>query len=388
MRVLAVSLLFLLFASQPASAQGAAGAMSAFTVGVIVSREGAARSAGAAQSLATAAFTSRLRAHGGIFGRGVEVMLRDDAGDPRAAGRLAQELIDDGVSALVCCTTRAAAKVAASVADAAGVPLLSPAGLSDEHYWAFGLALSDRDDLVAIVSDAHRRGIWSFALMTLDNSFGTEAATALSGLLAYAGMGLVSDVRYAPGTTDLRPEALWTATRQPGAVVVWGLKGDLLVAVDGLRRRGYTGPIYARSALLDPVSGGLDLAKLTGVRFSVPVSTVADGLTPTAPCRAEAAAVARNLEAAYAGVVDVALATPMYDALELLRLGLEQVAILPVPADRPAVQRQALRDSLVGLPPSCGGGGSYDLREGSSQALQPNSVAFAVVAGGELKALP
>ena len=388
MRVLVVALLIMLFLSPTYAAQPAAGPALPFTIGVIVSREGAARSAGAAQSLATAAFASRLRAHGGIFGRGVEVLLRDDAGDPRAAGRLSQELIDEGVSALVCCTTKAAAKIAASVADTAGVPLLSPAGLSDQHYWAFGLALSDGDDLVAIVADAHRRGIWSFALMTLDNSFGSEAAEDLTALLQYAGMGLVGDVRYPPGATDLRPEALWTATRQPGAVVIWGLKDDLLVAVDGLRRRGYTGPIYARSALLDPVSGGLDLTRLDSVRFSVPVSSVADGLAPTASCRTEAAAVARNLEAAYAGVIDVALATPMYDALELLRLGLEQVAILPVPTDHPAVERQALRDSLVGLPPTCGGGGSYDLREGSSQALQPNSVAFAVVAHGDLTPLP
>lgn len=363
-------------------------AADAFSIGVIVSREGAARAAGAAQTLAATTYAARLRARGGIFGRDFELLLRDDAGDPRAAGRLARELVDQGVGAIVCCTTAAATRVVAQVADDAGVVLLAPSPLDTSHYWAFSLALSDADDLAAIVSDAHRRGVWTMALMTLDNGFGDDAATTLQGLLGYAGIGMVADVRYAPGTTDLRPEALWTATRQPGAVVVWGLKGDLLAAVDGLRRRGYTGPIYGRSALLDPVAGGLDLGRLPGVRFATAPAVLAEDGTPPGACAEEASAVLRQLRAATGGTIDVALATPVYDALDLLRRGLEQVAILPLPDDRPEVARQALRDSLVGLPPTCGGGGRYDLQEGSSEALQASSVAFSEVRGGRSRALP
>ncbi len=368
-----------------------ASAATPFSIGVIVSKEGTARVAGDAESLAAIAYASRLRASGGIFGTPVDLRVEDDAGDPAQALDAARTLIGDGVDALVCCTTQAASEQVARLAEASGVVLLSPSPLESvagTPYWSFSLAPRDKDALAAVVADASARGLRSLALMTLDNGFGDSMVADLKALLAVAGLGYAGDARYPPGAAVLTPEALWVATRQPGAVVIWGLKDDLMTALDGLARRGYRGPVYARSALLKPVMGGLALGRLEGVRFAVAPVTVAQGLPDGATCADAARSAADRLRAVYGGVIDLAPAAPAYDAIDLLAAAFEQVAALRLPDASVSARRQAVRDSLVGLPPTCGAGGLYDLREGSHEALQPAGLAIAMVQGGRLVAAP
>ena len=370
---------------------GSAAAATPFTVGVIVSKEGTARVTGAAEALGAIAYASRVRASGGIFGTPLDVRVEDDAGDPTKAVQAARTLIADGTDALVCCTTEAASVQVAQVAETSGVVLLSPSSLQDAAgtpYWSFSLAPRDKDALAAVVADASARGLGSLALMTLDNGFGDAAVNDLKALLSVAGLGYAGEARYPPGAGVLTPEALWVATRQPGGVVVWGLKSDLLPAVDGLERRGYRGPVYARSALLKPVMGGLALDRLDGVRFAVAPVTVAQGLPKSATCAEAAQTAADRLRGVYGGVIDLAPAAPVYDAIDLLRAAFEQVAALRLPDANISARRQALRDSLVGLPPTCGAGGLYDLREGRRDAVEPAGLAMAVVQGGRLVAAP
>lgn len=366
-------------------------AASPYRVGVIVSKEGPARTAGDAQALAAVAYASRLRAAGGIFGTPLQLSIEDDAGDPAQALAAARHLLADGVDALVCCTVPAAAERVATWAEQAGVVVLSPSvleGVTGGPYWTFSLAPRDADALAAVVADAQLHGAGKLAVMTLDNAFGDAVMSDVKALLQVAGMRLAGEARYPPGATDLTPEGLWIATRQPDAVIVWGLKDDLTVAFEGLRQRGYRGPVYARTALLRAVMGGIDLGRLAGVRFAVAPVTVASGLAPDAPCAAAARTAANRLDSVYNGVIDLPSAAPAYDALDLLRRGFEQVASLRLPDGDPAKRRQALRDSLVGLPPTCGAGGRYDMREGERHAALPNGLAIAAVSGGRLLAAP
>jgi len=375
------------FAALAAPARAAA----PYLVGVIVSKEGTARTAGDAQALAAVAYASRLRASGGIFGTPMSVSIQDDAGDPTQALAAAHSLVADGALALVCCTVPAAADRVAAWAEQTGVVVLSPAVLQNvaaPPYWTFSLAPRDVDALGAVVADAQAHGAGSVAVMTLDNAFGDATLKDVKALLGIAGMQLAGEARYPPGATDLTPEGLWVATRQPDAVIVWGLKRDLTLALQGLRQRGYQGPVYGRTALLRAVVGGLDLSRLPGVRFAVPPVTVASGLAADAPCAAAAETAARRLDAVYHGIIDLPSAAPVYDALDLLRRGLEQVAALRLPDADLAKRRQALRDSLVGLPPTCGAGGRYDLREGEREAALPSGLAIATVKAGQLVAAP
>ena len=380
-------LAWLLLACTPVAA-----AANPVVVGVITSRSGAAAATGSAQALAATAWASRVRAAGGVFGVPVQIVPADDESNPRRAAEEATRLIAEGVHVLVCCTTAPAARVVAAAAEAAGVPLLSPASFDavgstsgrEATYWSFTFALRESDALAAVIADAHRLGARSMALMTLDNTFGDETSEAARALAAVAGMNVTAEIRYPPGTRELRPEALWVATRQPGAVIVWGLADDLEVAVSALRRRGYVGPVYARSALLAPGTARPSFAQLAEVRFAVAPALVQASLAPDAPCAEATSRAAAMLAVVHGGIIDRPSAAPVIDALDLVEAAVEQVIALQLPDVSLAAMRQALRDALVALPERCGTLGIVDVVDGRSAAVVPRGLAIAMVTGGGL----
>ncbi|MFA7461353.1 MAG: ABC transporter substrate-binding protein, partial [Trueperaceae bacterium] len=380
-----------------ASVAGAQVAAAPQLVGVIASRTGAGAAAGVPQWLLASERATQLRGSGGIFGVDVSFELRDDNSVPASARRHAEELVDLGALVIVCCTTPLATRDVAQVAEAAGVTLLAPTTFEDAApypYWAFALAADDTDSVAAIVADAYREPRHSLALMALEGPLGDAAEADLRAHLAVIGAAVPHVERYTPGTTELRPEALLVAASQPGGVVVWGLYDDLLVAYEALRRRGYEGTVYGRSALLAPGHSPLPWARLINLRLAVapavaPLASAPSSADPRTPSHgtwgaAGACAAAVHLDsqrlARVPGAATNAVATaPFLAALDLIELGLEQVIALQIPSSEPAVLRQALRDALVGRPALCTGAGLIDLRDGSPNAVDPAGLAIAVV---------
>jgi branched-chain amino acid transport system substrate-binding protein len=233
-----------------------------------------------------------------------------------------------------------------------------------------------------MVAHAYAEGKRAVALMTLDNAFGERASGALEEELGVAGMALVAVERYAPDIGVLTPEALWVITRQPGAVLVWGLPRDTGVALDALRRRGYEGPIYVRNAVLADPSRAMPAGDLANVRFPVPPILVDDAPEGAADELQAAVALVDYLRGVY-GIRDVsAEAARAYDGLDLLRDAAEQAALYGVsPEDVPGY-RLALRDAAIALPTWIGAGGTYDLTDQAGTAALPAGLAIVEVRGG------
>ena len=352
-----------------------------WTVGVIVSQTGHAATSGTLQAHAAERFADTLGLNG-VFGTAIRIDVRDDAGDPARAAALASELADAGATAIVCCTTQAATARVGTVLETAGVPLLAltdvdPAGST----WTFGLAPGDRTRLTAIAVDAAGEGKASLALMTLATPFGDAAVDAFDRALTDAGRSVAGEARYPADAPVLTPEALWIATRQPGAVVVWGLPLDLPIAIDALRRRGYEGLVYARPEAL-PVAqmarartAGVPLRGddvWTGVRAPLAPAVLAGRLPGDHPSHAAVAAfVGRALagDPSAASAADRAVLALVDDALVWLLAAKEQVAALGLD-DGVATRRQAVRDALIGLPPLSLAAGTYDATDADRRAAR------------------
>jgi branched-chain amino acid transport system substrate-binding protein len=86
---------------------------------------------------ATLAF-EQVNAAGGVHGRPVELVVRDDAQDPTAARRVVSELIDRDVEVIIGPMTSSMAMATVALVDAAGVVMVSPTVTTT--------ALSGRDD--------------------------------------------------------------------------------------------------------------------------------------------------------------------------------------------------------------------------------------------------
>jgi len=381
-------LLLALVALLPASAVFADG----WTVGVIVSASGPHVEVGRAQAYA-AERTAAALARDGVFGAPFEVLVRDDAGDPRRAEALAGELADAGALAVVCCTTPAATARVAEILDARMTPHLALAvsALTD-RFWSVSLAPSDRTRLTAIAVDASGQGKASLAMMTLDSDFGAASLDAFERALADAGRSVAGEARYPADAAVLTPEGLWIATRQPGAVIVWGLPRDLPVALDGLRRRGYEGIVYARDAAL-PAPAWERLAPAgahafdpddawAGLRVALSPAALAGRLPPDHPHASGVAAfVGRVLggDPTVASPADRATMAQIDDALVWLHAAFEQVAAIGLDASA-VTRRLAVRDALIGAPLTRLAAGAYDASEDDPQAVRWQGLVVAIVA--------
>jgi ABC-type branched-subunit amino acid transport system substrate-binding protein len=387
-----------------AHAQGVA-TTTPWRVGVIVSASGGG-TLGQRQALA-ADRAAALLWPSGVYGQPVVVDVRDDRGDPRRAEALASELLEEGVLALICCTSAAASERVAGLAERHATVLLALTSLGASASatvpggsWAWQLAAQPRTVMTAAAVQAGAEGKVGVALMTLDNAFGDAAEEAFERALSDAGRVPVGTSRYPPNATVLTPEGLWIATREPGSVIVWGLPGDTRLAIDGLRRRGYLGATYVRSEALPP-SGWARLQPhdvnrapvvpsrddpFLAVRVAVPPVALADHLAPEHPnAPAVAAFVGGVLLGSTTGtsIPDLVEMATVADALQLLVRAFEDVAAFGLPPDVPLVtQRLAVRDALLSSPAQALAAGTYALTEQDPRAARWDGLVIAVVDPG------
>ncbi len=359
-----------------------------YRLAVVVSESGPAAALGQQQAAAARVFASRLRVTGGSFGRAFEVIVEDDGSNPRLAVEIVERLVADGVHALVCCTGEAASRQVTGLVSAGNVLTLSPSRVANNPaggpVWHYSLVPSETTLLRSVVRHASSQGLAAIGLMTLANGFGEVAVTTLERELLTAAMELRVVAEYRPDVEVLTPEALWVATREPSAVVVWGLRRDSLLAVDGLRRRGYRGPIYLRPSVLDPAAGGVDLFALERVRVPLAPIALFDSLAAGHPNGSATRQIAGVLAGSFGPDAITPAAAVVIDALTLLEKSVEQAVVYGVAPTEVVAFRQAMRDAAVGLAPLEAASGTIDLTETSPETALPSGLAMGQAVSGRL----
>lgn len=336
---------------------GAALSQAPLKIGVVLPHQESATSANWNEVLAARAWERDMNSRAG--GLPVELVFRDGGTTPANTVPAITELVElEGVHAVVCCVT--AVSATSSARQTASVPILSlQRPLEAEAGSPLVLSPGTLTVARAMAMDARQfgRGV---GLMTLDNAFGREIAAAVVAGLVEAGLPLSRAEDYPPGADVLTPEALLVAASEPSAVIVWGLPRDTRTAIEGLRARGYEGPIYLPWYLARELPGGVRTGLLRGARLATPPVVIDEELPVDHPNR-DALDRFRNVLAraygAYGPTPEGALA---FDALELLLGAAELATVYGVSPDDTAAFRQAVRDALVAMGPVNGAAGSYD----------------------------
>jgi branched-chain amino acid transport system substrate-binding protein len=342
-----------------------------YKIGVIISQSGQAASTGQEQIKAVNLFIKQLQNQG--FTQ-IEILLRDDASHPQEALEQAKHLIEtQGVVALVCCTLSTSVKAISDYVTSQAILLLSPSDLPTNSNWMFSTKPNLDRLLQSVILQLSAKSQQSIGVMTLNSSLGSSVEQSLQLLLSPGGMRLGVLQTYSPEATVLTPEALWVATRLPESVLVWGLARDSALAYKALRERG-----YEREVILNPDSlNNINLLEVEGASFILSPVHLANSLPTTHPSYLNsfnfASQMAPDLEAAY-----------LYDALNILKLALEQVFTYGIPKDDIPGLRYALRDSLIGLSPYAGVAASYDYSETDPIGIDPYSLVIGKVIQGQL----
>lgn len=356
-------------------------------VAVILPLSGSHAASGHVQRDALEAYVRR---NPDVYGLPLELMFFDSQSDPARVVALAAEQAD--AHALICCQDAAVARaVFRAYSDQSSnlaMPIISlssvtgigqvgqlPAWLSP--YWVFSVAADESVTLRAMLLDMADRSVQRIGLMALEGDFGEVAVTAFERMLAPGSMTVVVSERYPPNTTVLTPEALWVATRQPNAVLLWGLPADTRVAFDGLQRRGYDGAVYLNPALY--TLSGVSLAAFEGAY------TVLDNVAARNWQRPEAQQF--RLATRQNAGPSTLVAARAWDAITLLNAAFAEALRDADPVDV-SDMRQRLRDALVSLPPVAGATATFDFRDGDPVGIDARSLVPVQVVDGTLRLAP
>lgn len=146
---------------------------------------------------------------GGIGGRPVRLLLRDDRSDPGLAAEIYRELAaSDSVDLLIGPYASSVTGAVVPVVEAAGRPLITPLAASHTIWdgqgrrWSVQMMNNARDNLSGSVVIGAREGAETVALVYEDSRFPVSAAEGVRDAVAEQGMSLVLDEKYPIGGAD------------------------------------------------------------------------------------------------------------------------------------------------------------------------------------------
>jgi branched-chain amino acid transport system substrate-binding protein len=168
---------------------------------------------------------SQINAEGGLLGRRVELIIRDDRSDPRLAADMYRGMIDDeGVELVLSPYSTPITAAVSAVTENRGVPLIA-AGASGDILWArgfeyiFGMYSMARRYFIGFIDLFAREGLEGLSIFYEDNDFNVDAA---EGALEWAErMGVdVLDRRIISSDGALIDEAIAGFADNPGDGVI------------------------------------------------------------------------------------------------------------------------------------------------------------------------
>ncbi len=165
---------------------------------------------------------------GGVHGRRIELTSLDDAYEPEAAIANTQQLIGEGVFALIGAVGTPTSRSATPIAFAAGAPYIAPltgAGFLRDPEWSniINLRASYAQETEEMVERLRTDlGIERIGILYQDDSYGRSGYNGVQQALARRGSEAVAVGRYTRNTSAVKAAVLDLLENDPEAVIMIG----------------------------------------------------------------------------------------------------------------------------------------------------------------------
>lgn len=290
---------------------------------------------------------------GGVDGRRLALVVKDDGADPQRAIEVASELkADPRVVAVIGHITSGATLAAAEVYEAGddgGLLQLSPSAssptVSDAGDWTFRVCPSDLQHGPALARWAHQQlDSRRVAIVYANDDYGRGVLRSFGSAFEQAGGSVIARDPYLPALieseTALDPYLRLANRRGMDALVIAGLLEEARTILDAARRLGYEGPVLGPDGLI-----GIESAGETAQEVYVSSPFLPDRSTPQAREFVDA------FRQRYGRAPD-AFAALSYDATRLVADALETVLPRQRRNTEPTLGdaqrlREALRDHIA-----------------------------------------
>jgi branched-chain amino acid transport system substrate-binding protein len=215
-------------------------------IGSVGAMSGSSASNGAAQKQGVDLAVKEINAAGGILGRAVEVIYRDDEGDPTKSKTAAEELIYkeqvDFIVGPTNSTCAAAAhpsltenKIPNILAIATGDTLIDP----KKFPYAFRIQLPNGMQAEALVRIVSKQNYKNIALVGDTSALGVDGIAAMKRWCAELGVNPVATITYKADDADMTPVANSLKNAKADCALFWTLGADAAKIVRALERIDY-----------------------------------------------------------------------------------------------------------------------------------------------------
>lgn len=212
----------------------------AIKIGAVLSLSGPAAPFGVPERDAAQAYIDDVNEDGGVDGQEIEFIVKDDKTNPTEAAQVAQDLVDEGVVAIIGSTTGSATQAMSAVTAPAEVPVIAlntTMGITGD--WVFLASVGDEHLVPAIFDRMVDQGHRKLAVFHQEDALGQYGAELFSKLADKSpGVEIVATTSAPLDASDLSPQAVRLRNAKPDAVFVavsaTGLAAGFLRAADGV----------------------------------------------------------------------------------------------------------------------------------------------------------
>jgi branched-chain amino acid transport system substrate-binding protein len=242
-----------------------AGCSKTVPVGAVVSETGAAASYGGKVKKGLNLALEEINASGGLNGKALELVYRDDATNQEVGRQVTQELIDVvGVGAIIGAVSSSVTLAIAPICESEKIILLSPTAstpdITQAGYYIFRTYPSDILEGTAMANFARDLGVERMAIFAVDNEFGRGLKDVFAGEFESRFRKIVKNVDFPEGqATDLSAEFDALKEEQPDGIYIVAYVEDVAAIVQQIREAGLEAVILTTSSVSDG-----DLVDLVG----------------------------------------------------------------------------------------------------------------------------
>ncbi|MDP3847572.1 MAG: ABC transporter substrate-binding protein [Pseudomonas sp.] len=223
-------------------------------IGMVNAQSGPAAGLGLGMYAGAAAYFARINAEGGVNGRKITLILKDDGYEPARSAALTEQLIKvDQVFALLGYVGTPTSRAALPIAAQAEVPYLFPFTGAEFlrtplKKWAFNLRASYFDETEELVERINKDlGSQKVALLMQDDSFGEAVKSGLAGALDKRGMRIHAEARIQRNSLQVNGAVAALKLATPDAIVFVGTYQQLAAAIKQAKASGVTARFFTVS---------------------------------------------------------------------------------------------------------------------------------------------
>jgi len=304
-------------------------------IGAVLDLTGAGKSLADPEKVALEYLTKQVNDDGGIKGRKIELIVRDNGSDDARSRQIANELINqDKVDIILGATRTATSLPIADLADQRKVPMISlAAGISiiqtkDKKMRPYVFKSAQNDSVVVekMVANMVAKGYKTMALYKDATAYGAATPALFREIGAAKGVKVVATEEFDPrGQTEYNSSLLRLKNARADVLVIWGIPPSAGTIQAAVKNLAITTPVMQSHGIGNKAFFDAAGAAANGMQAALGRIVVADQLPDSDPQKKTVQTFVADYKAASGGDAPSTFAGHAYDAFQLAVQAFEKV---------------------------------------------------------------